>query len=299
MRVFVTGASGFVGRHLVPHLRARGHEVVATDRELDASDAAAVAEFVARTGPDAIVHLAGVSSVAAARQDPALAFRVNFLGAHALLEATARHAPRARLLLVGTGDAYGSAPPGAPPFTEAAPLRPGSPYSRTKAAADLLAAGYLERGPRRDAGASLQSHRSGSERRLRRLRASRASSSRSSAAREPMMLEVGNLDSVRDFLDVSDVVEAYALLCEPGVPAAAYNVASGRGISAGALLGSLCALAGLSPRIRVDPARFRPTDQSVGDASRLRAATGWAPKVPLETTLERVLAHWRAELSAA
>jgi GDP-4-dehydro-6-deoxy-D-mannose reductase len=298
VRVLVTGASGFVGRHLVPHLRARGHEVVATDRELDASDAAAVAGFVARTGPDAIVNLAGVSSVAAARQDPALAFRVNFLGAHALLEATARHAPRARLLLVGTGDAYGSAPPGAPPFSEAAPLRPGSPYSRTKAAADLLAAGYLERGldvmrvrpfNHTGAGQSDAFVASSFARQLVEIERGMRSG----------MLEVGNLDSVRDFLDVSDVVEAYALLCEPAVPAAAYNVASGRGVSAGALLGSLCALAGLSPRIRVDPARFRPTDQSVGDASRLRAATGWAPRLPLEATLERVLAHWRAELSAA
>ncbi|HEY8156400.1 MAG TPA: GDP-mannose 4,6-dehydratase [Myxococcota bacterium] len=297
MRVFVTGASGFVGRHLVPHLRARGHEVVATDLELDASDAAAVAGFVARTAPDAIVHLAGVSSVAAARQDPALAFRVNFLGAHALLEATAKHAPRARVLLVGTGDAYGSAPPGAPPFTEASPLRPGSPYSRTKAAADLLGAGYLERGldvlrvrafNHTGVGQSDVFVASSFARQLVEIeRGVRADT-----------LEVGNLDSVRDFLDVSDVVEAYALLCEPRVPTAAYNVASGRGVGAGALLHCLCALAQLSPRIRVAPERFRPTDQSIGDASRLRAATGWAPRVPLESTLERLLEHWRAELSA-
>jgi len=297
VRVFVTGASGFVGRHLVPHLRARGHEIVATDLELDASDAAAVAEFVARTGPDAIVHLAGVSSVAAARQDPALAFRVNYLGAHALLEATARHAPRARVLLVGTGDAYGSAAPGALPFSEAAPLRPGSHYSRTKAAADLLGASYCERGldvlrvrpfNHTGAGQSDAFVASSFARQLVEIeRGTRGDT-----------IEVGNLDSVRDFLDVSDVVEAYALLCEPRAPAGAYNVASGRGVSAGALLQCLCALARLSPRIRVDAARFRPTDQSIGDASRLRAATGWAPKLPLETTLERLLAHWRAELSA-
>ena len=298
MRVFVTGASGFVGRHLVPHLRALGHEIVATDRELDASDAGAVAEFIARVAPDAIVHLAGVSSVAAARQDPALAFRVNFLGAHALLEGVAQHAPRARVLLVGTGDAYGSTAPGGLPFTESAPLRPGSPYSRTKAAADLLAATYLDRGldvlrvrpfNHTGAGQSDAFVASSFARQLVEIeRGARADT-----------MEVGNLDSVRDFLDVSDVVEAYALLCESRVPAGAYNVASGRGVSAGALLQCLCALARLAPKFRVDAARFRPTDQSVGDASRLRSATGWEPRVPLETTLERLLAHWRAELSAA
>jgi GDP-4-dehydro-6-deoxy-D-mannose reductase len=297
MRVLVTGASGFVGRHLVPHLRARGHEIVAADVELDATDAPAVAAFIARTAPDAIVHLAGVSSVAISQKDPGLAFRVNYLGAHALLEATARHAPRARVLLVGTGEVYGSAAAGAPAFTEAAPMRPGSPYARSKAAADLLGASYHEQGlevlrlrpfNHTGPGQSDVFVASSFARQLVEIeRGTRADT-----------IEVGNLDSVRDFLDVSDVIEAYARLLEPGPPAAVYNVASGRGVSAGALLECLSALAGLAPRIRVDSARFRPTDQSVGDASRLRAATGWAPKVPLEVTLEHLLSHWREELGA-
>ncbi len=297
MRVLVTGASGFVGRHLVPHLRARGHELVTTDLELDVSDAAAVARFTARAAPDAIVHLAGVSSVVAARHDPGLTFRVNFLGAHALLEATARHAPHARVLLVGSGEVYGPAERGALPFTEAAPMRPQSPYARSKAAADLLGRTHQDRGldvvrvrPFNHTGAGQSDvfvASSFAKQLVEIERGTRAGS-----------IEVGNLDSVRDFLDVSDVVEAYALLCEPGAPAGVYNVASGRGVSAGALLECLSALAGVAPRINVAAARLRPTDQSVGDASRLRASTGWTPKVPLEATLERLLAHWRAELSA-
>jgi GDP-4-dehydro-6-deoxy-D-mannose reductase len=223
---------------------------------------------------------------------------VNFLGAHALLEAVARHAPHARVLLVGSGEVYGTAEPGAPPFTEASPMCPRSPYARSKAAADLLGRSYQDRGldvvrlrpfNHTGAGQSDVFVASSFARQLVEIeRGTRAGS-----------IEVGNLDSVRDFLDVSDVVEAYALLCEPGAPAGAYNVASGRGVSAGVLLQCLSALAGLAPRIQVDPARVRPTDQSVGDAARLRAATGWAPKVPLEVTLEHLLAHWRAQLSAA
>jgi GDP-4-dehydro-6-deoxy-D-mannose reductase len=272
--------------------------VLATDREIDVADAGAVHAHLSHTRPDAIVHLAAVSSVAASRQDPAAAYRVNFLGAHTLLEAAVRHVPGARVLLVGSGDAYGSAAPGSPPFTEAAPLRPGSPYSRAKAAADLLGATYAERGlavlrPRpfnhTGAGQSDVFVASSFARQLVEIE----------RGARPPRLSVGNLDSVRDFLAVDDVVEAYARLCEPDAPACAYNVASGRGLRTGDLLERLCALAKLSPRIEVDAARFRPTDYSVGDASRLRAATGWAPRVPLEETLAGLLAWWRRELSAA
>ena len=89
-------------------------------------------------------------------------------------------------------------------------------------------------------------------------------------------LRVGNLDSVRDFLDVADVVDAYTLLLDRGVAPGAYNVASGRGVRSGDLLAQLLERAGIEPQIEVDPERLRPTDYAVGDASRLRAAAAWA-----------------------
>ena len=116
--------------------------------------------------------------------------------------------------------------------------------------------------------------------------------------REPE-LRVGNLDSVRDFLDVDDVVRAYVALCDANVPAGVYNVASGRSVRVGDALERILAIAGVSPRVEVDPARFRPTDHAVGNAERLRAATGWEPRVPLERTLERVVAFWHEKLAAA
>jgi GDP-4-dehydro-6-deoxy-D-mannose reductase len=107
------------------------------------------------------------------------------------------------------------------------------------------------------------------------------------------VLRVGNLDSVRDFLDVEDVVEAYLRLARRDVPPDAYNVASGRGVRVGDALERLLALVGAAPRIEVDPERLRPADFSVGNASRLRRATGWEPRMPFEQMLLRLLDDWR------
>ena len=127
MRVLVTGGAGFVGQHLAPRLERAGCEVVATDREVDVADGAAVARALARIAPAAVVHLAAQSSVPLSWRDPALTYRVNYQGTLALLEAARRHAPGARLLVVGSADVYGPCPAGAPPFREDSPLRPGSP----------------------------------------------------------------------------------------------------------------------------------------------------------------------------
>ncbi len=287
-----------MGRHLVPRLKRAGYEVVATDIELEVSDASAVEAAVASAAPALLVHLAAVSFVPESRAEPERTYRVNFLGARAVLEAAARAAPGARVLLACSADQYGSAPPGEPPFTEASPQRPRSPYAHTKVAADLLGACYAARGldvvrtrafnhtgPGQAEGFVLPSF-------------ARQAVEIALGRREPVV-RVGNLDSVRDFLDVEDVLEAYLALADPAVPAGVYNVASGRGVRIGDALEAILKLAGVEPRIEVEPERLRPTDQAVGDAERLREATGWAPRVAFETTLERLVAHWRERLSAS
>jgi GDP-4-dehydro-6-deoxy-D-mannose reductase len=298
VRVLVTGAGGFVGRVLLPRLRAAAFDVTACDLDLDVTDAIAVERRVGELAPDAIVHLAAISSVGASQRDAERTYRVNFLGSRVVLEAALRCAPEARVLLVGSGDAYGSTAPGTAPFAEANPLRPRSPYARTKACADLLGAAYAERGldvvrtrsfNHTGAGQSEDFVASAFARQIAEI----------ACGRRAPQLRVGNLESVRDFLDVSDVVEAYALLLDRDVPAGAYNVASGRGVRIGDLLAQLLAHAQLEPRIEVDPERLRPTDCTVGDATRLRDATGWAPRVPLSATLARLLEDWRDRLRAS
>jgi GDP-4-dehydro-6-deoxy-D-mannose reductase len=297
VRIWVSGARGFVGSWLVPHLEAAGHAVVAVDRDVDVCDAGAVAASIAAAAPDAIVHLAALASVAASLGAPAQTARVNALGTLHVLRAAQAHAPAARVLLVSSGEVYGAAAEGAA-FDESAPLAPGTPYARSKAAADRLGLVFAARGldvvrarPFNHTGPGQGDVfvASSFARQLAEIEAGR---------REPV-LAVGNLAAVRDFLDVADVVEAYRLLLAPSVPAGAYNVASGAGLSIGALLARLLAASRAKPEVREDPARWRPANAAVGDAGRLRRRTGWAPRIPIEDTLARLLDDWRARISVS
>jgi GDP-4-dehydro-6-deoxy-D-mannose reductase len=298
VRVFVTGSAGFVGRRLVARLPGAGHEPVGVDREYDVTDPGEIDRVLTRTRPEAVVHLAALSSVAGSWKDPGICFRVNFLGTRHLLESVSHRSPEARVLLVGSADAYGGGAPGAPPFRENDPLSPRSPYARSKAAAEMLGRLAAEAGldvlrlrpfNHTGAGQSDTFVASSFARQVVEIAEGR---------REPRM-QVGNLDSVREFLDVEDVIDAYLALLDPEAPADVYNVARGQGMSIRALLDCLLELGGVDPRIERDPERFRPTDVLVGDPTRLQGATGWWPRREIQSTLESLLEDWRRRLSAS
>jgi GDP-4-dehydro-6-deoxy-D-mannose reductase len=291
MKVFVTGSDGFVGSRLVPRLEAAGHEAVILPTDVDICSAAEVTAAVAASTPDAVIHLAALSSVADSFAQPATVFRVNFLGTLNLLRALERHAASARVLLVGSGDVYGSAPPEAAPFHESDPLNPRSPYARSKASAEHLGRLAQRRGldvvrvrPFNHTGAGQGDTfvSSSFARQIVDIAEGRS---------EPVM-RVGNLASVRDFMDVEDVIDAYLLLLDRDIPASIYNISTGSGTAVQLLLDELVALAGVEVRVETDPERMRPTDRLVGDASRLRDATGWQPRVPLRETLLGLLDSW-------
>ena len=285
----MSGAKGFVGERLDARLRASGHEVVVVDREVEITDPGRVAASLSDARPDAVAHLAAVSSSVAANAEPELAARVNFLGAHAVLEATRVHAPGARVLLVTSGEIYGVAATGAPPFSEEDPLAPRTPYARTKACADRLGACAAEAGL--DVVRVRPFNHTGPGQPPDFVAPSFAQQvARIRRGEQEPLLRVGNLESVRDFLDLEDVLDAYERLLDPAVPSGAYNVASGIGLRIGDLLDQLIDLAGVRCRVESDPARMRPTDHAVGDAGRLRGVTGWAPQVPFGRTLEKLLA---------
>jgi GDP-4-dehydro-6-deoxy-D-mannose reductase len=300
MRALVTGASGFVGQHLCAHLGACGDEVIATDRRahdgdtaVDVADAVATAAAFADAAPEVVYHLAGWSDVGASWGAPLDAFRANAEGTLNVLEA-ARSAQVRRVLVVSSADVYGIVGDDELPITESHPLRPVSPYAASKAAADLLGL-QAHLGHGQDVLRVRAFNHLGpgqSERFVASALASRIAANEAGGGDE---VPVGNLAARRDFTDVRDVVRAYRLLMEHGEPGGVYNVCRGVAVAIQQLADRLIGLAERPMQLVLDPERYRPVDVPtvLGDAGRLRAATGWEPAIDLDTTLADLLAHWR------
>ena len=313
MRLLVTGVAGFVGGHLVGFLRAERpdveiHGVVLPQGgvswrgpagvrvlEADLNDPKAAAAAVEEVRPEAVVHLAGQASVHQSWLDPALTMRTNVLGLVHLLDAARRLALRPAVLVVGSAEEYGPVGPEEIPIREEAPLRPASPYAVSKVAQAALARLYGPAGGMRIV-LTRTFHHTGPGRGEAFAESSFARQiAEIEAGRRPAVLEVGNLEAVRDFTDVRDVVRAYWMLLDKGQGGEAYNVCSGRGRRIRDLLDTLLAASSARVEVRVDPERLRPSDVpvQVGDPGRLRAATGWQPEIPLERTLGDLLDDWR------
>jgi len=269
--------------------------------EADLTDPAAAAAVVEEVRPDRIIHLAGQASVHQSWLDPAGTLRTNVLGIVHLLDAVRSRGLRPPVLVVGSAEEYGPVGPEEMPIREDAPLRPASPYAVSKVAQGALALLYGPAGGLRVVLAR-PFHHTGPGRGEAFAESSFARQiAEIEAGRQPPVLKVGNLEAVRDFADVRDVVRAYWMLLEKGAAGAAYNVCTGRGHRIRDLLDRLLAASSARVEVRVDPERLRPSDvpAQVGDPSRLRAATGWEPRIPLERTLLDLLDDWRARTAMA
>ena len=302
VKAFVTGASGFVGRHLVAHLRDCGDEVVPTDRSdggPDLLDADGFATLVAEVRPDVVYHLAGQADVAASWLSPIETMRVNVEGTHNILE-VARTFGVAKVLTVSSADIYGVVAPEELPIVESAPLRPVSPYAASKAAADLVAL-QAHLGHGQDVVRARAFNHLGPGQSKSFVGAGFAARIVAAERSGDDELQTGDLTPRRDFTDVRDVVRAYRLLATEGRPGVAYNICSGTSVSIGELAGLLLGLTDARMRLVEDPDLLRPVDlpELRGDASLLRRHTGWAPSISLDETLSDVLEDWRLRLTEA
>jgi GDP-4-dehydro-6-deoxy-D-mannose reductase len=310
VRVLVTGGNGFAGRHLVAALRARGDDVVSVGRTLDGldvdfpldlSDPQSIRGVIELARPGLIFHLAAIAFIPDAINDPIGTYEVNVLGTAHLFEAVRDvfHDDPPRFVYVSSAEVYGERTPGEYPLHEGLVPRPATPYAASKLAGEavalaacqtygipaLITRAFNHVGPGQSERFAVPAFAKG----LARI-----------ANGAPPVLMVGNLEAKRDFLDVRDVVAAYIALARDGAAGEIYNVCSGRSVSMTEILRQLITAAHVAVEIREDPELRRPSDNplSVGDNSKLRAATGWQPRFSLAQTLRDVYAEARDRLAA-
>jgi GDP-4-dehydro-6-deoxy-D-mannose reductase len=317
MRALVTGVSGFVGGHLAEHLVAQGDLVVglsASGRwpaelahlgktvriepfDLVERDEDELTELVRRKQPEVIYHLAAQSNPQGSLADPRGTWTINLVGSLNLLEAVKSSGQKPRVILVGSGVSYGNPAPEFIPVREDCPLRPNNPYAASKASVDLLGIQHhLAYGT--DVVMVRPFNHAGPRQSSRYVLAALALQVAEVESGRRDSLDVGNLDVVRDFTDVRDVVRAYRLLAQDGTPGEVYNLGSGRGTKIADALEHLRSLANGPVSVRVDAGRVRAVDQPllVADPTKLRDAVGWAPSFTIEQTLADMLEYCRKML---
>jgi GDP-4-dehydro-6-deoxy-D-mannose reductase len=311
VRALVTGASGFVGPYLVERLANAGYDVVATGgphetgREflpVDLADAQSINAAFDIANPSVVFHLAAQSFVPRAIEAPEETYEANAIGtAHvlqALREWRDRTKTNARFIFASSAEVYGAQSNGGRPIDECAALRPANPYAASKAAAEAIVLGEAQTFGI-DAVIARAFNHIGPRQSDRFVVPSFAAQLAAIAnGAEPVMC-VGNLEARRDFLDVRDVVDAYVALAERGTRGEVYNVCSGTATSIRDILAELIRIAHVPVEVREDPERMRPADVPIlyGNNEKLRAATGWSPKISLRRSLQDI--YTSAQMSRA
>jgi len=310
-RCLITGCEGFIGSHLADFLIEKGLEVFGTVYEdtlnmkflegkvkllrRDMKDKEQMEDMIKEVKPDIVFHLAAQSYVMVSWEDPEETLKTNVLGSSYLLEAIRQHTPDTIVEIVGSGSVYGPRGISELPIHEETGFRPTSMYAVSKIGEEMLGYFYSKvfnmrvirirpfnmTGPRKtyDACSDFSRGIVEIERGIKDK------------------LEVGNLETVRDFTDGRDAVKALWLLVDKGEPGGLYNLCSGKGWKMKDILDLLIRLYGKEIEYRVVPERLRPFDDPIytGDSSRLKAL-GWKPEIPMEKTLSDMLDWWRENL---
>lgn len=316
MRILITGVTGFVGNHLAAELRAHdedaeiwgltwgdydreGLESAAPGIHLvegDLVDRESIAPILEQARPDLIYHLAAASSVARSWEFAARSLEINAMGTAHLFDAVLGSGLDPVVVVSSTAEIYGRIADTGSPLNEETPFAPVSPYGTSKVAQDLLTSQY-------HAGRGMATirlrffHLTGPGRPPQFVASSFARQiARAEAGQAPPKIEVGNLDSVRDFTDVRDAVRACRLVADRRLAGQVFHVCTGLPVAVSEILEILLGMSECAISIEVDSDRIRRSDipWMVGDPSRIEAATGWRAAIPLEQTLRDLLDWWRA-----
>jgi GDP-4-dehydro-6-deoxy-D-mannose reductase len=325
LKVLVTGGTGFVGGHLITALdkvlTAGSEIVVGAFRQengwagnfelptrvpvrvigLDVTDPARVSDVIRAEQPTHLVHLAAVAAVTAASRDPRFAWNVNLNGTMNIALAVADECPGCRILFSSSSEVYGASFKAGVPLDETALLQPANPYAASKAAADLML-GQMALQGLNVARLRPFNHIGAGQNEQFAIPSFAAQIARIEHGLQEPVIRVGWLDSVRDFLDVGDVADAYVRTIQRAddLPAGCIiNLSSGVGRRIGDMLDKLLAMSAVRIELVQDPARFRASDTPLvaGDSSRARDLLGWKPQRNIDDTLHSVLSYWRTRFA--
>jgi GDP-4-dehydro-6-deoxy-D-mannose reductase len=309
MKALIIGAAGFVGNYLVDHLQNNckwstvvtklPHEKISNKNveafDLDILKIDDITQLLQKVCPDYIFHLAAQSSVALSWKNPTLTIDVNIKGAVIVLDAVRTLDYKPKVLLIGSGEEYGHVKNDEMPVNECNRTRPGNIYAATKVAQNMIGKIYADAynmdiimvrafnhiGPNQ----SPQFVVADFCKQVAEIEA---------GEREPV-IHVGNLNAVRDFTDVRDVVRAYAVLIQKGRAGETYNIGGGKVIAIKDILNMILSLSCSKIAVQAEESRMRPVDVPIieADTSKIRNEIGWKPEISLEQTIEETLNYWR------
>lgn len=304
--ILVTGASGFAGSHLITALLHKGFTNIhgttskqgtSTDIEMhviNLIDTEQTKKLVSAIQPAGIFHLASLAEVGNSFENQGQLYKNNGAIQENILEAIRLITPQARLVTISSAQIYGKSITDAEiPITESHEFRPINPYAVSKIHQDSLSYMYYS-AHNLDIVRARPFNHIGERQTNQFVVSSLAEQIAKIEKGYQELLKVGNTDSIRDFTDVKDMVEAYIILMEKGLSGEVYNIGSGVGISIATIIEIFKNVATIELNIELDQNRLRPSDIPVMIASIEKIkALGWQPTIPLESTLKRILDYWR------
>lgn len=303
-KILITGGMGFVGKYLITQLLSEEVHVTRLENEpdcnvfaechvLDICNSSAVDNLVKLIKPDIIYHLAGQSSVAVSWKNPQLTVDVNIKGAVNLLEAVRKYSPESKVLLVGSSEEYGFI--GDKPVNENDVSSPANIYAVTKYSQEMLGKVYYNAYGIKTVMTRSFNHIGAGQLPVFVISDFCRQAVRIEKGLSEPVIRTGNIEVMRDFTDVSDIVRAYIKLAECGRYGEVYNVGSGNAVSIKFMLDIILSMTDAEISVEKDPARYRPADvmKIEADISKITADTGWKPEIPLEETIKSIMDYWR------
>lgn len=292
-RILLIGGTGFVGSHFSSAFGDQ-YAITAVGRDVDVCKPGDLSALIRTVQPDAVVHLAAITTLKESFADPSLTYATNFIGTLNLLSALRANHFQGRMLNVSSSEVYGLLNEFDLPVTESLLMHPLSPYAVAKIASEALCYQWSQVEKFEIISARPFNHIGpGQSARFAIADFGKQIAAIKLGLVEPI-LNVGDIDTTRDFTDVRDIAAAYKLLLESGKNGDTYNVCSGVERSVRSLILRMCELVNVEVELRTDPARMRLSDQRRvrGSYQKLSADTGWEPHITMDKTLLDIVEYW-------